>query len=76
MCSRVDRVRIFAWTESVFLVVIGKSRNLSKIVSVVLSASVERFFVSRMRYFSIMAYQWSCLGKGSASLDLGKEDFS
>ena len=28
-----------------------KSRNLSKIVSVLLSASVERFFVSRMRDF-------------------------
>ena len=31
-----------------------KSRNLSKIVSVLLSASVERFNVSRMRDFYIM----------------------
>ena len=29
----------------------GKSRNLSKLVLVLLSASVERFFVSRMRDF-------------------------
>ena len=31
--------------------ILDKSHNLSKIVSVLLSASVERFFVSRMRDF-------------------------
>ena len=40
---RVDKVR--------FSVRIGKSRNLSKIVMVLLSASVERVGVSRMRDF-------------------------
>ena len=34
---------------------LDKSRNLSKIVSVLLSASVERFFVSRLRDFLTMA---------------------
>ena len=33
---------------------LDKSRNLSKIVSVLLSASVERIFVSRMRDFLIL----------------------
>ena len=33
------------------MIFLDKSRNLSKIVSVLLSASVERFFVSRMRDF-------------------------
>ena len=37
-----------------FFFFLNKSRNLSKIVSVLLSASVERFFVSRMRDFSSM----------------------
>ena len=37
----------------VLLFFLDKSRNLSKIVSVLLSASVERFFVSRMRDFCI-----------------------
>ena len=32
---------------------LDKSCNLSKIVSVLLSASVERFFVSRMRDFFV-----------------------
>ena len=41
----VDQVR--------FSVRFGKSRNLSKIVSVLLSASVERVGVSRMRDFLI-----------------------
>ena len=45
--NRVDQVR--------FSVRIGKSRNLSKIVSVLLSASVERVGVSRMRDFFCMA---------------------
>ena len=68
MCSGLNRVSIFAWTESPpqrgpsphfrvdqvrFSVRIGKSRNLSKIVSVLLSASVERVGVSRMRDFLI-----------------------
>ena len=57
----VDRVPTLAWTESAFLrgqspllVRIGKSRNLFKIVSVLLSASVERVGVSRMRDFFII----------------------
>ena len=71
MCSRVNQVSIFAWTESPpqrgqsphfrvdqvrFSVRIGKLTNLSKIVSVLLSASVERVGVSRMRDF----FQYRC----------------
>ena len=45
--GRVNRPIFFNF----FLNFLDKSRNLSKIVSVLLSASVERFFVSRVRDF-------------------------
>ena len=81
MCSGVNRVSIFAWTESPpqrgpsphfrvdqvrFSVRIGKSRNLSKIVSALLSASVERVGVSRMHDFS------SCVDFEKANFSLGE----
>ena len=71
---RVDartRVCVDAWTRGcvnrpIFFLLLDKSRKLSKIVSVLQSASVERFDVSRMRdflvYFSICepAPIWIC----------------
>ena len=43
-----------------FFFLSDKSCNLSKIVPVLLSASVERFFVSRMRDFSCTILSWKC----------------
>ena len=61
-CGRADacmRGRVDAWTRQqpsfFFFFFLDKSRKLSKIVSVLQSASVERFDVSRMRDF--LSYQ-------------------
>ena len=61
-CGRADvcmRRRVDAWTRKpphFFLLFLDKSRKLSKILSFLQSASVERFDVSRMRdFFKIIA---------------------
>ena len=55
------RGRVYAWTRGrvdtstdPFFFLLDKSRKLSKIVSVLQSASVERFNVSRMRDFLVI----------------------
>ena len=55
--------RVDAWTRQppnffflFFFFLLDKSCNLSKIVSVLLSGSVEIFFVSRMRDFLITGF--------------------
>ena len=53
-CGRADacmRGRVDASTAHFFFFFLDKSRKLSKILSVLQSASVERFDVSRMRDF-------------------------
>ena len=61
------RGRVYAWTRGrvnrpiyLFIFFLDKSRKLSKIVSVLQSASVERFDVSRMRDFFSSAIVFSC----------------
>jgi len=67
--------RVDAWTRQPPLFFLDKSRKLSKIVSVLQSASVERFDVSRMRDFLLVKRNnFQPMFKGSLTYELAYQE--